>query len=392
MRVTFKTPELQRRIQQLGSVISSKAPTPAYALVQFYSKPGEQAVFIGTALDATLTVTLKESATTGDGEVNVLLDYKLLADVVASYPYAEGSFDVEEGKVTLRGPKKFRAVLEVRSENDFHAPLPAEGTLVTLKLADLQQQIAEVEYAIETQNTKFSCSVAKLEARGDKGLTLLATDGFRIVFSTKLVDVGTFDSALPKSALDLIKGLDSGVYVTMYQSESGFCFQTEKEYLTVQRVAGEFPPYEGILPKTHKTAIDVPEASFEAVSNAMRALADRDKPVVIFSVTGGGKDEAGAYAPTAATLTLEAEKVRAGTGTDLTFDAVGSDEIEGVLVTGPAATFSLDVKMLLEFLKHAKVEKLHIQTKDPVSVVDFRANENFRYLQMPTRPKPAPKA
>lgn len=389
MKVTFQTPELKRRVQQLGSVISSKAPTPAYALVQFYSKPGEHAVLIGTELAATLTVTLKESVTTGDGEVNLLLDYKHFAKVIAGYPYPEGHFEVEAGKVTLRGPKKYRAVLEVRAENDFRAPLPAEGTPVTLKLADLQQQISEVEYAIETQNTKFSVSVAKLEARGDKGLTMIATDGFRIVFSTKAVDVGTFDSTLPKPALDLIKGLDGGENVTMYQSESGFCFQTDKEFLTVQCVAGVFPKYEAILPKSHKTAIDVPKQVFEAVVNAMAPLADADKPVVIFSVTGGGKNDAGEYVPTAASIKLEAERIRAGTGSELTFDDVGSDEIEeGVLVTGPAATFSLDVKMLDEFLKQVKTDKLHIQTKDAKLVIDFKASETFRYLQMPTRPKP----
>ena len=393
MKVTFKASELQRRITQLGSVISSKAPTPAYALVQFYAKPGEQTQFIGTSLAATLTVFLKEeSVTTGDGEVSLLLNYQHFAKVIAGYPYSEGYFDVEDGKVTLRGPKKYRAVLEVKSEPDFRVPLPAEGEPITLRLADLQQQIAEVEYAIDTKNTKFSVTTVRLEARGDKGaLTMIASDGFRIVFSTKSVNVGTFDATLPKSALDLIKGLDGSENVTMYQSESGFCFRTEKEYLTVQRTGGEFPKYEGILPKTHKTTIEVPKSLFEAVVKAMEPLADADKPVVIFSVTSGGKNEAGEYVPTAGSLKLEAEHVRAGTGTDLTFDDVGSDEIEdGILVTGPAATFSMDVKMLGEFLRQVKMDKIRIQTKAADTVVDFWASETFRYLQMPTRPKPAP--
>ena len=76
---------------------------------------------------------------------------------------------------------------------------------------------------------------------------------------------------------------------------------------------------------------------------------------------------------------------------NISFDDVGSDEIEdGILVTGPAATFSMDVKMLGEFLRQVKMDKIRIQTKAADTVVDFWASETFRYLQMPTRPKPAP--
>ena len=54
-----------------------------------------------------------------------------------------------------------------------------------------------------------------------------------------------------------------GETIKIYQSEVGFCFETPLEFYTIQRVSGEFPKYESILPKTSKTIITVPKPSLE---------------------------------------------------------------------------------------------------------------------------------
>ena len=371
-KVTFKTAEIQKRLSELGGVVSKKAAVPVYGLVQLYAKPGEQVCLTGTDLDATLTIQLKESS--ADGDVNALLDFKHFSNVMANWAHADGWFEFEEKQVLIRNGKRAKTVVLLRSEDGFRSSLAAEGEPVVLNLAALQEQIAKVSFAIAKEKGKYTANVAKLEGRTDK-VTMVATDGYRLAMATKPTPapVGTFDMVLPDTALEIIAKL-GGETISIYQSEVGFCFQTPLEFYTIQRVSGEFPKYEAVLPKTSKTTITVPKPSLEMVLKSVVPSADPDKPVIVFRVEEKGT-----------TLVLEAAHVETGTeGTALRQMAEDAIE-ESVTVEGPAADFSLDANLLAPFLAQA-TGSLKVYYKEATSPVDFRSGEDYRYIQMPTTP------
>ena len=373
-KVTFKTSEIQKRLSELGGVVSKKAAVPVYGLVQFYAKPGEQVSLTGTDLDATLTIQLKESS--ADGEVNALLDFKKFAEIMSVYAYADGWFEFEGNQVTIRNGKRAKQIILLRAEDGFRAALDREGAAVELNLVALQEQIANVSFAIAKEKGKYTANVAKLEGRGEK-VTMVATDGYRLAMSTKPVppntNVGTFDMVIPDTALEVISKL-GGETIKIYQSEVGFCFETPLEFYTIQRVSGEFPKYESILPKTSKTIITVPKPSLEMVLKSIKPSADPDKPVIVFRV-----EEKGTM------LVLEAAHVEAGTEGNALRQMAEDVIEESVTVEGPAADFSLDANLLTPFLAQAS-GALKVAYKEATAPVDFRSGDDYRFIQMPITP------
>jgi 5,10-methenyltetrahydromethanopterin hydrogenase len=81
-----------------------------------------------------------------------------------------------------------------------------------------------------------------------------------------------------------------------------------------------------------------------------------------------------------------ATRKQATASPDTAMRFVGQADMD-VKVTGGDVDFSLDVNMLLPFLEKVQDTPVVIKVKNNTSIVDFHgANEQVRFLQMPTNP------
>lgn len=380
MKVTFKTEELQGRLAQLGGVVASKATVPVFGYVRLFT---DGAVVKATAMDIEATLTVVFANATADGPVDVLLPFKTLNGVISAVTAPETTIEVQgETKATIRAARLRAAELEPFPLSNLPSyPDAPQALIAQVGLPGFQDQIKSIEFAVPEGNNKFSVPVARLESKLDAegapgNLKFIATDGFRLAISTVPQSIGDFALTLPKTALKHVSKLVGGEskVLKIAEVEACFWFYTDTETLTVNRTAGEFPPYERILPNGITTTIEVPSTKLllQAIQQ-VTPLADDEKPVIIFAVSEG-------------ILSLEAATKKQAQAQVGELRLVGQSDID-VVVTGPAIDFSLDVKMLRPFIEAVQETPLTIRVKTRENIIDFvGANGQTRFLQMPTNP------
>lgn len=371
MKVKFSTSELKDRLSQISAVVAKKAPVPVYGFLRLVAaRPDPTALFsvwlTGIDIDATLTVRLIKAEV--DEEVDVLIPFAKLSELVSNHTVAELILDVpDETKAVLKGGRA-SAVLQTHPLTNWPTVMERPETAVaTLNLGGFKKQIGDVGFCIPTADGKFTSAVALFEST-DKTSKLVATDGFRMGLSELPGNAGTFKLIMPKTALEYISKL-TGETVTLYESEAGFYAQTEMETLTASRSHGAFPNYNDVIPKTITTTITTDTPQLLQAVKRTRPLADAETPGVTFSVEKDG---------TAMLLVAGSQEA------EQTFRSTATDEVDAT-VTGQANLFSLDVAKLQPFLEKV-TGKLVINILDAQHVVDFVALEGqYRFLQMPMR-------
>lgn len=376
MKVKFNTEELKKVLSKLAAVVAKKATLPVFGYVRLFAVPaagglGFRVGITGVDVDATLTVGFTKAEP--DGPLDVLLPFTKLLDIVSAVTSPEVTIEADgETKARIKDGKKYTGEMKPRPLGEWPQILERpETSKAIVGLAGLKDQISKVEFAVPNNDGKHTVSVSKLESTA-AGLKFVATDGFGLAISTMPANYGDWTLVLPKPALELVSKLEGG-QLTISETEGGFYFDTDLETLTVSRSHGEFPNYSGIIPATYKTKITVDKDALVLAIKRSKALADAEKPVIVFSVAENGKE-----------ISLKAamlETIAEGTA----FRQMADDELEAT-VEGPAVDFSLNVHMTMPFLDKA-TGPIVIQVTNNVSVVDFHGNAGaYRWLQMPTQP------
>lgn len=382
MKLTFKTGELQSRLQQLAAVVAKKATLPVYSNVELFASAGD--VYL-RGFDVGATLTVKLTTAKSEADIDLLLPFGKLSELVSGITAEETTITVkDDGTEAVIKAAKLRAVIR-----PFAGDAPAtmdepESIIAEIGLPGFQEQIDNVEFIVPDGSGKYTVSVAQFSSDGT-ALKLVGTDGHGLAINTSAADAGEFSFNLPRTALELAKRLVGGSgtnTVKIATVDAGFWFYTETETLTVSITAGEFPKYGGILPENGKPPKPYTEISFadESILDEFRAaikrvkpLADKEAPVISFVVTENGE-----------AVSIEAASAEAlSEGSSDIFKNVASDEAPAKVV-GPAVTFSLDVKVLAPFLEKAKAP-LSCRVTDSKSVVDFQSagGSGYRFLQMP---------
>ena len=372
MKIKFSTEELKKRLAQIGNVVAKKASVPVFGFVRLYSVAAEDKSLsvglVGMDIDSSLTVTLTKAL--ADAEIDVLLPYAKLLEIVNNVSAADCFIETpDETKATFKAGK-YKAELKTHPLGNWPVLLERpESAIATVGLPGLKEQISQVDFAVPANDGKHVVSVARVESTPET-LRLVATDGFRLAISSATCNAGEFTLTLPKPALELIKKLDGGAQLTISEADGGFYFETELESLTVSRAGGEFPKYDRVIPKSHKTEIAVDKSALLEAVRRVRPLADQEKPIIVFSVAENGT-----------TLDISAASVESGSDGSV-FRNMAQDDID-VKVTGPAAAFNLDANLLQPFLDKV-TGPLVVRFLEVGKPVDFVAAEgNYRYLIMP---------
>jgi DNA polymerase III sliding clamp (beta) subunit (PCNA family) len=379
MRLTFKTSELQSRLQQLAAVVAKKATLPVYSNVELFASAGD--VYL-RGFDVGATLTVKLTGAKSEGDIDLLLPFGKLSELVSGITAEETTITVNDGGTeAVIKAAKLRAVIRPFAGDTPTLMDEPETIIAEIGLPGFQEQIDNVDFIVPDGSGKYQVSVAQLSSDGT-ALKLVGTDGHGLAISTAAMDAGSFSFNLPRTALELVKRLVGGAgsnTVKIATVDAGFYFYTETETLTVSTTAGEFPKYGGILPENGKppkayTEVVFADAGaldeFKAAVKRVKPLADKEAPVITFAV---GTDA----------VAIEAASSEAASeGSSDIFKNVASDEAPAT-VTGPTVKFALDVKVLSPFLEKAKAP-LSLRVIDGKNVIDFQSGDGgYRFLQMP---------
>ena len=252
-------------------------------------------------------------------------------------------------------------------------PVVEDEYAVTIQQKSLRAMIEETAFAVSTNESRPVHTGALFEI-GEKGLTMVAVDGFRLAIrreKLEKIEGGAFSFVAPGSALSEVKGIcaDTEDIASVTLGKRHILFEVGDTELICRRLEGEFLDYKNAIPRKNPIAVvadtkrliesidRVSVVISDKLKSPVRCIFDQDK-VFLSAKTGNG--EAKDVCPISGD----------GTGLEIGFNN----------------------RYLMEALRYAPADTVRIELNTGVSpaiIVPVDGEENFLYMVLPVRLKSA---
>ncbi|MDD2956795.1 MAG: DNA polymerase III subunit beta [Oscillospiraceae bacterium] len=244
---------------------------------------------------------------------------------------------------------------------------------ISIQQKFLKAMIEETAFAVSTNESRPVHTGALFEI-SDKGLTMVAVDGFRLAVRREpleKIEGGAFSFVTPGGALSEVKGICGDVedLASVTLGKRHILFEVGDTELICRRLEGEFLDYKNAIPRKNPIALIADTkaliSSIDRVSvvisdklkSPVRCLFDQDK-VLLSAKTGNG----------------EAKDVCRLSG------------------DGQGLEIGFNNRYLMEALRYAPADSVKIELNTGVSpaiIVPTEGEENFLYMVLPVRLKSA---
>ena len=237
------------------------------------------------------------------------------------------------------------------------------GKRLEISSQHLLRMIQETVFAAAREETRYAINGVLLDSAAGC-LRMVATDGRRLSISYQNTDSKTeFKVVVPLRALNtLARAIPEGKkeQMTIDVGEKQVIFAISGVHLVSQLLETRFPDYEGVLPKSAETTLEVPKAVLESALRRAAILSASEMRMVRFEV---GEQS----------LRLTAESSARGRA-DVTIDAV---------VKGAGGSINLNPDYILEALRVCQLEQVRLDMTDDSMPAKFTLGESFTYVVMP---------
>jgi DNA polymerase-3 subunit beta len=246
-------------------------------------------------------------------------------------------------------------------------PRVDEADFVSLDSDTLEDMIHKTTFATSSDETRYTLSGVLLVSDGNS-TTMVATDGHRLAHIKRPLTLGrALRMIVPRKALEEVGrfALDSEAQeIELAALENHLVFQKGRSVLVTRLIEGQFPDYEGVIPKQFTRRVTV---EHERLLRALRRVSllsnEKTKPVKIEFERDS--------------LTLRSNTPEMG-------EAV--EQIPAAY-DGEAMVMGFNARYLLDALAVMADEQIALELNDPLSpgVVRPLADDQYFYVIMPMR-------
>jgi DNA polymerase-3 subunit beta len=331
MQFVIARNDLVRELQTVTGVVEKRATLPILANLLLEARGS--VLQIG-ASDLEVTIRAQAPATVSQPGT-VTLPAAKLHEIARSLPDDEVSFKLGDRHQMAIHCGRTRYRIGGQPKDEFPGfPEVDEAKGIKLPAGVLNQMIARVSFSITMEDPRYSLNGALLILK-DKNLTLVATDGHRLAFISKSLDIkGSADETrviVPRKALAEVQKMTADVaadeQVVFGNAGNHVYFIVGGHRLTSNVLEGTFPRYENVMPKSCRTELILPT---EDLVNAVRR------------VSLLASDRAGR----AIRIGLSAGKLELYSKTEMG----EAEEVLPIDYNGPEVTIGFNARYLIDFL------------------------------------------
>ena len=235
----------------------------------------------------------------------------------------------------------------------------------------LRSMIGETSFAVSTNEAR-PVHTGSLFEIGEKGLTMVAVDGFRLALRrepVEKVDGGAFSFVAPGSALSEVEKIceDTDDLATVTLGNRHLLFEVGQTQLICRRLEGEFLDYRTAIPRANPiTIIADTKTMMESIDRVSVVISDKQKSPV--------------------RCVFDADRVymsaKTGNGEAKDVCRVAGD--------GGGLEIGFNNRYLLEALKYCPADSVRMELNTGISpciIVPLEGEENFLYMVLPVRLK-----
>lgn len=268
---------LVRELQTITGVVEKRATIPI--LANLLLEASDESLLVG-ASDLEVTIRGKVRASVVR-EGSVTLPASKLHEIARSLPDADVQFKLLERNQVSITCERTRYRIAGQARDEFPSfPEVDERLGVRLPAAMLHGMIRRVEFSITTEDPRYSLNGA-LFLMQDGKLTLVATDGHRLAYAAKPLDLGAREGLkviVPRKALAQVSRLTEGLgredEVIFGRADNHVFFLVGEHKLTSNVLEGNYPRYENVMPTTCETTLTLPTESFAQAVRRVSLLAN----------------------------------------------------------------------------------------------------------------------
>ena len=353
-------------LQSVSGIVERRHTLPILANV-LLRKTGKQVEF--TSSDLEIQVRTTQELGGDEANFNTTVGARKLIDILRSLPADQlVTMSAAQNKLTLQAGKS-RFTLQTLPAEDF--PLVNEGAdfgpAFSVPQKVLRDLVNQVHFAMAVHDIRYYLNGILFVAEGKK-LTLVATDGHRLAFSSAdlEVEVPKQEVILPrKTVLELqrlLSDADGAIEMQFAGNQAKFSFGG-MEFVT-KLVEGKFPDYNRVIPRNHHNIITLGRAPLLASLQRTAIMTSEKFKGVRLNIEPGSLRVA----------SNNAEQEEAQDELDIDY---GGDNIE----------IGFNVTYLLDVLANMGQDMVKLELADGNSSVVFGIPDNphFKYVVMPMR-------
>ena len=358
----LKAPQAQvlTALQSVAGIVERRHTLPILANV-LLRKHGEMIQLITSDLEIQIRTTAQLGGDEGDFSTTV--GARKLIDILRTMPADQiVSLESSQNRLILKGGK---------SKFTLQTPLVQEaasfGPSFSVPQKVLKQLLSQVSFAMAVHDIRYYLNGILFVAEGKK-LSLVATDGHRLAFTSATLDVEVpkQEVILPrKTVLELqrlLSDAEGAIEMQFANNQAKFGFGG-MEFVT-KLVEGKFPDYNRVIPKDHRNQVTLGRAPL---------LAALQRTAILTSEKFKG-----------VRLNFDANTLRVACNNAEQEEAVDELDID---YSGDPIEIGFNVTYLMDALGNMGQDMVSVALQDSNSsaLVTIPENEQFKYVVMPMR-------
>jgi DNA polymerase-3 subunit beta len=353
-------------LQSVAGIVERRHTLPILANV-LIRKTGSQIQLTTSDLEIQIRTTAELDG--DEGNFTATVGARKLIDILRSMPSDQTvSLESSQNKLILKGGKS-RFTLQTLPAEDF--PLVQEaanfGPSFSVPQKTLKALLSQVSFSMAVHDIRYYLNGILFVAEG-KQLSLVATDGHRLAFSSATLDVEVprQEVILPrKTVLEmqrLLSDKEGAIDMQFAGNQAKFSFEG-MEFVT-KLVEGKFPDYNRVIPKNHKNIITLGRATL---------LASLQRTAILTSEKFKG-----------VRLNIEPGTLRVASNNAEQEEAVDELDID---YGGEAIEIGFNVTYLIDALANMNQDMVKIELADSNSsaLLTIPDDAAFKYVVMPMR-------
>ena len=366
--------QLLSALQSVAGIVERRHTLPVLANVLLKKEGGSIQL---TTSDLEIQIRTHAELGGDEGSFATTVGVRKLIDILRTMPADQTvSLESQQEKLLLKGGKS-RFTLQTLPAEDF--PLvqeaPGFGPAFSVPQKTLKDLLGQVSFSMAVHDIRYYLNGILFETDG-KRLSLVATDGHRLAFTSATLDVEVprQQVILPrKTVIELERLLSDAAAPEGEQApmiEMQFAANQAKfsfggmEFVT-KLVEGKFPDYNRVIPQSPKNSVTLGRAVLLACLQRTAIMtSDKFKGVRLNLEPG-----------TLRIASSNAEQEEAVDELDIDY---GGDAIE----IGFNVTYLMDV---LSTLKQQEMITIGLQDANSSALITLPADDNFSYVVMPMR-------
>ena len=375
MKITCKQQDLAKGLSIVGHAVSTRTTLPILSHI-LLATDENQLRLSATNLDIGITCRVpaeirEEGMTT--------VPAKLFTDLISNLPATGIELTLSPQNQSLKvSSQRSQASIRGMDPADFPGIPKAEGSEspVLLDAAKLREMINQTTFAAATDDARpvFTGVLARVLS---DSLTFASADSFRLAVRREPLtsDATAGDVLIPARTLNELGRIlpaEGTVKMVVTPGRNQVLFEAEGINLVSSLIAGQFPNFEAILPKTHATRATINTADFRQAAKRVALFARDGSNIVRLRVDAG---ENGGITP--GTVTLQANADDLG-------DAV---EPLPAAVDGAGLEVIFNVKYLTDVLSVIDTEEVALELNTPQQPGVIKPNGasggDYLYIIMP---------